>query len=172
MPFVRQVTTCSLELRESNERGALFVKSRHHRRTSTFMVVFQGLMLGGFVVLWIQHRMRWVGNVICGAGVALSLAFVLALLWLRLTRWELRTDREKQRVTFREKRPFGPWVERWTLVASEAGEVVFSHPGNWAVEIVLGDGRRLVVDQGLQEEELGRLAGSLAEALGRPIRRP
>jgi hypothetical protein len=170
MPFARHRTICAFELRESGEKGSLFVTSRHHRRASLFMILFQILTLVAFVLLWLRHRMKWVGDLICGVGISISIAFLLALLRLRTTTWELRTDREKKWVMLSERRLFGTLTERWKLGADRVQEIVFSRGVPPSVVVVLAEGRQLVVDQGLQEEELGRLARHLAEALGRPLR--
>jgi hypothetical protein len=171
MPFARHRTICAFELRESGEKGSLFATSRLHRRASLFMILFQVLTLAAFVLLWLRHRMKWVGDLICGLGISISIAFLLALFRLRLTRWELRTDREKHRVTLSERRLWGSWKTRWELGADRVQEVVFSGGAPASVMLVLGDGRQMVIDQGLQEEGLRRLAGELSEALGRPLRR-
>lgn len=114
MPIVRS-RTHSFELAEEGPDGSLFVTSRSRRRTGTVFVVFQVILLAGFIALSFGHRVGWLGNLICGLGASVTLLLTLFSLALRLRAWELRLDRVEQRVTFRERSPLRGWIECWTL---------------------------------------------------------
>jgi hypothetical protein len=168
MPGIGTSTACALELRRDDADGALFANSRHQKIATACMLTIAAIVATP-CVRWLAEGPTSIMTIFPAVGIAMSLFFAASILRHVLTRRELFVDRVGRRVTFRERPLWGSWSDLWTVDRASVESVTLRRTKNWEVLLSLADGRRILVDAGLQDEELRRLASFMADALDRTV---
>ena len=155
---------CAFTLRRADAKGAVF------DRGARWIGEVFGLAIATAVgAAWVHGFLRnpHATKYFMAAGI-LFISVIWVMIFTRLiTSFELRTDRVGHSISYRKRRFWGPWRERWTFEASEVRDIRLS---GGRVDLGLEDGETYTLDSGDEPETLRVLAAHVGEALQRPVK--